>query len=224
VVSGDGVALTSALNAALGLGGGIGINTSDGSCTLGTSGCYNGVITISNSQSLFYRSGSQNPNSYDFYSVVEHETDEILGTSSCLTTTSSGTAGTSAGCANGGAGVSPADLFRYASPGVRSYLSSANGSAAYFSINGGVTDIANYNNSPNGDDYGDWDSLAIRVQNAVGTPGVGNVDITNDGGSEIAVLDAVGYNLVPAPEPAATGLLAAGLSFLLLRRRRSTLE
>ena len=75
--------------------------------------------------------------------------------------------------------------------------------------------IANYNNSPNGDDYGDWDSLAIRVQNAVGTPGVGNIDITDDGGSEIAVLDAVGYKRVCAPEAQTIWLLRTGLSFLL---------
>ena len=216
VVSGDGVALTSALDLALGLGGATGINTSDGSCAIGTTGCYNGIVTISDTASLFYRSGSQDPASYDFYTVVEHETDEILGTSSCLTMVGPGMPGVSAGCSSAEA---PADLFRYANPGVRSYVTAANGTTAYFSIDGGSFDIANYNNAPNGDDYGDWDSAVQRVQNAVGGPGSGYVDITNDGGSEISVLDAAGYNLV-APEPGTIGLFAAGISMLALRRRR----
>jgi hypothetical protein len=215
VVPGEGVAITSALAAALGLSGGIGIDASQGSCTLGNAGCYNGIITISNTASLFYRSGVQSPSAYDFFSVVEHETDEILGTSSCLTT-SAGSPATSVGCTNGGTGVGAADLFRYSAPGTRSYLSTANGTTAYFSTDGGNTNIAGYNNSPNGADYGDFDSASLRIQNAFGTPGTGGLDITNDGGSEIKLLDAVGYNLTSnsstaTPEPGT--LLLFGTSF-----------
>jgi len=162
---------------------------------------------------------------YDIYSAVEHETDEVLGTSSCITGSDPSTIATSVNCTNGtpSTAVSPADLFRYSASGTRSYLGSANGSTAYFSIDGGVTDIANYNNSPNGADYGDWDSAALRVQNAYGTPDTTGTDITNDGGSEIAVLDAVGYNLVSStPEPGTIALLGGGLALLgLMRRRRA---
>jgi hypothetical protein len=217
VVPGDGVAITSALAAALGLPGGIGINLSDGSCTLGNAGCYDGIITISNTASLFYRSGVQSPSAYDFYAVVEHETDEILGTSSCLTT-SAGSPASSVGCTNGGTGVGAVDLFRYSGPGTRSYLSTANGTTAYSSIDGGNTNIAGYNNSPNGADYGDFDSASLRIQNAFGTPG-SSLDITNDDGSEIKVLDAVGYNLTSGsstatPEPGT--MLLFGSSFAML--------
>ena len=128
-------------------------------------------------------------------------------------------------CTNGIAGnpavgVAAADLFRYTSAGIRSYLGSANGTTAYFSIDGGITDIANYHNSPDGADYGDWDSLVNRVQNAFGTPNTNGVDITNDGGSEIAVLDAVGFNLNSAPEPGTISLLAIGFAGLAVIRRR----
>ena len=124
--------------------------------------------------------------------------------------------------------MSAADLFRYSAQGIRSYIGAggnqADGSLAYFSINSGKTDLAAYNNSPNGADYGDWDSSLNRVQNAYGTPDTSGVNITNDGGSEIAVLDAVGYNLVPlsatAPEPGTMALFGTALGLLIAYKRR----
>ena len=61
-----------------------------------------------------------------------------------------------------------------------------------------------------------YDSASNRVQNAFGTPGTNGVDITNDGGSEIAVLDALGYNLNvnAVPEPGGITLFSSGLAFL----------
>jgi PEP-CTERM putative exosortase interaction domain len=159
---------------------------------------------------------------------VEHETNEVLGTASCITGSSPGTITTSVNCtnhlpANPAVGVSAPDLFRYASSGTRSYLTTANGTAAYFSINGGVANIANYNNQPNGADYGDWNGASLRVQNAFGSPNTNGTNITNDGGSEIAVLDAIGYNLVSSvPEPG-TGVLLISALFVLagVTRRRT---
>jgi PEP-CTERM motif len=237
VVAGDGVALTSALATTLGLttvAGSFGINPlSFATCTLGSVGCYNGYITLTNAANTwYYRSGLQPAGTYDINTAVEHETDEVLGTSSCITGNSNNAAtiATSVGCRNGlngnpSTGVSPADLFRYSSSGTRSYLSTANGTPAYFSINNGVTNVANYNNQPNGADYGDWNSAALRVQNAVGTPDTNGTDITNDGGSEIAVLDAVGYNLTTVttvtPEPSSMALFGTGLLGIgLLMRKR----
>jgi hypothetical protein len=229
VASGDGIGLTSALETSLGLtstdGGPFGIlSTTHGTCTLGTLNCYNGIITVTNVLSdWYYRSGSQGSGTYDFFTAVEHETDEMLGTSSCITGV-----GTT-GCNNGppGTGISPSDLFRFVGGGstTRSSSSSANGSVACLSINGGLTDIACYHNSPDGADYGDWDSTVLRVQNAFGTPNANGTDITNDGGSEIALLDAVGLNLNSSaiPEPATFGLLGVSLASLALmgtRRRK----
>jgi hypothetical protein len=216
VVPGNGVAVTSALAAALGLPAGFGMKADESFCTTpGSAGCYNGVITLSNAANTFYyRSGAQAGGTFDFFTVAEHEIDEILGTPSCLTTLS-GSPAISAGCTNGGTGVGAVDLFRYASAGTRSYLSTANGSTAYFSIDGGATNIAGYNNSPNGADYGDWNSSSLRVQNAFGTSSTSGLDITNDGGSEINVLDAVGFNLTSeVPEPGTAGLFGSSLALL----------
>jgi hypothetical protein len=232
VVAGDGVALTSALAAALNLtaaAGSSGITSTNAQCTLGTAGCYNGVVTLTNvANTFYYRSGGQPAGTYDFYTAVEHETDEVLGTSSCITGSGNNpaTITTSVNCtnhlpANPAVGVSAADLFRYSGSGTRSYLATANGTLAYFSINGGATNTASYNNQPTGNDYGDWSAGANRVQNAQGTPNTNGFNITNDGGSEVLVLDAIGYTL--APEPGTGALLAAALAVLAgLARRRAT--
>ncbi len=202
------------------------------SCVLGNSGCYDGVITISNTAGAFYFPDSPTspppsapPYQIDFYSVVEHETDEVLGTISCIGTRSSAAYDQ---CSPLGTNASPADLFRYSAAGVRSFLNAANGTSAYFSINGGVTDIADYNNSPNGQDYGDWLNLyPYLVQDGEASPDV-TLDISTDVGTngnayprpEVAVLNAIGYNQIVAPEPGTFGLLAAGfVSFAVFGKR-----
>jgi hypothetical protein len=81
-----------------------------------------------------------------------------------------------------------------------------------------VTDVANYNYSANGQDYADFSSTCAHVQDAVGCPG-GSALITNDGGAEVAILDAVGYSTV-TPEPGTIALFGSGLAFLAVARRR----
>lgn len=217
VIAGDGVAVTSALDAALGLFGAIGITTSDTSCLIGNAGCYNDIITMSNSLSFYYDTGSYTSGEYDFFTALEHETDEALGTSSCIANTT-GTPAIGAGCTNNGIGVSAADLFRYSADGTRSFLGTngnqAEGSLAYFSIDGGMTDIANYNNTNNGADYGDWSTGCTYVQDADGCNAIkgAGLNILNDGGVEIQVLDAVGYN--PAPEPGTAAMFAVGAAVM----------
>ena len=218
--SGGNVGITGALAAALGYPGLNGITTSQGLCTLGTSGCYNEIITITNDPGtpLYYDNvgGAEPSDAYDFYGVVNHETDEVLGTSSCIGTNNAGTA-LSDGC---GAGVpSVVDLFRYSSAGnlvLASSLDSTPGQ--YFSYDGGVTNDANgvagtpkvYNTLYNGDDYADYTSSQpdcgtdIAVQDAEGCPGEDKgLSILNDGGSEIKILNAVGFDTPAATKTAA---------------------
>jgi hypothetical protein len=179
---------------------GIAANTglmSDGStfCTIGTTGCYDAIITISSSVQalghLFYRTGSITGSQYDFYSVVEHETDEVLGTSSCAFPI----------CNSSPQGIQPPDLFRYSSSGSRSFAAGNNNSCtsssagnACFSLDG-IHMLQAYNNLNNGQDSGDWvpNCVTPLVQNASACPGVGGLDISPV--AEILVLDVVGYNL-----------------------------
>jgi len=230
---GGDVSLSTALASTLGFAGLSGVNAAGTlACSFGASGCYDASITVTNDPGtpLYYRSGIETADEYDFYSAVEHETDEVLGTASCISTT---TTPLSDGC---GAGTpSAVDLFRYSSSGklvLDSSLSTTPG--AYFSYNGGVTNGANgfvYNTLDNGEDYADFLSNCpagpLSVQDAEGCPGTSGLDITNDGGAEINILNAVGYDLVAhtttaVPEPTAVCLF--GLGFVIfgstrLRRR-----
>jgi hypothetical protein len=82
--------------------------------------------------------------------VTLHEMDEALGGGSGLDG--------SAQNASAPATIEPLDLFRFASAGVRSYNTHAPTGAvnqAYFSINGGVTDLVHFNQNAGGD-FSDW--------------------------------------------------------------------
>ncbi len=218
------VDITSALGTALGISGLNGTTAGGALCTIGTAGCYNGIITITNDPStlLYYRNGAIDPAAYDYFSVVEHETDEVLGTSSCVSTTGASLAND---CSNNA--VAAVDLFRY-NGGSRVFIDGTPG--AYFSYDGGATNGAGgavYNTLTNGDDYADFISgcpATPRVQDGEGCPGYAGLDITNDGGAEINILDAEGYNLIaasPTPEPTTALLVGAGFAaFGLYRRRR----
>ena len=151
-----------------------------------------GTVFLNTSIMNLSRSGMQNPSFYDLQAVAAHETNEVLGiggTGSLLPTTS-GAVGT-------------LDLFRYSAPGVRSFTTSG---TSYFSINGGTTNLVNFNQAGGGSDYSDWASSATpQVQDAFGTPGV---DI-NIGANELTALDVIGYNLITAvPEPATIALIS----------------
>jgi uncharacterized protein (TIGR03437 family) len=168
--------------------------------TPGTSTCFDGIITITNEPGvLYFREGNEGPDQYDFYSTAEHETDEILGTASCITT---GGQSLSDFCGNNL--PSAVDLYRYQGPGNLVLISTTPG--AYFSYDGGQTNGAHgnvYNTLDNGDDYADFVSscqAAPSVQDAEACAGHDQgVDITNDGGAEINILNAVGYEVKTPP-------------------------
>jgi hypothetical protein len=189
-------------------------------CNLGSAGCYNAIVTVTNSPgiTLYYDNlgGSEPSDAYDFYAVVEHETDEVLGTSSCISTQGSplsDSCDSGAGAPAGTGTPSTVDLYRYSGAGTLVLDSSLSSTAgAYFSYNGGSTDGAvgtgatakYYNTLDNGDDYADYVASSPNcatdqaIQDATGCPGAdGGLTILNDGGSEVNILTAVGYG-VPA--------------------------
>jgi len=243
---GGNVGVTIALAQALGiaadaLNGLTGTTAAGASCSPGTPGCYNAVITLSDAPDTWYYDnvGGSTTDLYDIYSAIEHETDEVLGTSSCI-----GTSGTlTDGCdffnqfaGNGNPGTpSAVDLYRYNSAGSlavnANYLGMASAPAgAYFSYDGGATNGANgfvYNTLANGEDYADFlsncPSGPLSIQDAEGCPGASGQTILNDGGAEINILNAVGYDVVSAnaPEPSTMLLLGGGLALIGIYRRRS---
>jgi hypothetical protein len=160
--------------------------------------------TISLNTSITNYGGNYNSSYYSLLALVEHEMDEALGLGSNLDT------GSTSGA------IRPEDLFRYSASGVRSYTTSSS-ATSYFSINGGVTNLINFNQTGGGSDYGDWASSGTpHVQDAYGTPG------SAPGlGVELTALDAIGYNFVSTPEPASFWLVGLGTVCFLVRRRRT---
>jgi hypothetical protein len=125
------------------------------------------------------------------FATVEHEIDEILGLGSALNGT-----------------MTPAmpwteDLFRWASAGTRSYLANASSTThpcgmgtplSFFSIDGGTTDVDDFNNCNNGGDYGDWIThTPSQVQDAfTNASGAATLSISSP---EVRALDVIGYTI-----------------------------
>ena len=170
--------------------------------------------------------------SYSLLATVEHEIDEVLGLGSSLLAGNQQYAY-----------KSPEDLFRYSSARVISYNLACN-TAAYFSINGGVTNLDSFNNCNNGGDYGDWVThTPSQVQDAF-TNGSISSGLTVSS-VEVTALDVIGYTLTPqakallslqtsaqtptllastsetVPESASIVLLGAGFAGLFMARRRA---
>jgi len=158
-------------------------------------GGYNGIVTLNVGETTV--GGGQ----YELLATTEHEIDEVLGLGSSLNLSSDP------------AEPLPEDLYRYAG-GSSSYNFTTSGDDAYFSINGGATDLVQFNQDSSGD-YGDWWSNngggnpgpnpPPRVQDAYAYPGT----TPTLGAAELTALDVIGYT--PVPEPASLTLLAFGL-------------
>jgi hypothetical protein len=108
------------------------------------------------------------------------------------------------------------DFFRFSAPGT---LNLAAGDAAYFSLDGGTTNLGNFST---GSIYGDgrqashWkDNLGLGIMDPTANPaGQINTPSTLD----LVAFDVIGWNLVPEPSSALLGSLS--LLFVMTRRRR----
>jgi hypothetical protein len=163
--------------------------------------------TISFKTSLMQLSRGEvlNPLKYDLLQVAYHEINEVLGFSSALN-----------GLMNGDpaptASIGSLDIFRFTAPGVRRF-DTVLGSAAYMSIDGGVTNLTAFNTTGGGD-YQDFETPGgSQVQDAFSSPGFRK----DNGIAELAALDVIGYTLVP--EPGSMVFLSLGAVFMMRRRR-----
>jgi len=150
--------------------------------TVGNGGPYDGIVTL-NSSVTYQFTRPVSTNNFDAQNATEHETDEVIAI------------GSRADIAN----LRPQDLFSWSSAGQRNITSSG---TRYFSINGGVTNIVNFNQNTSMD-LGDWLSAACPqahpyVQNAAGCRGQSS-DVTATSPEGIN-LDVVGYDLVNGPQ------------------------
>jgi hypothetical protein len=151
--------------------------------TVGNGGPYDGIVTL-NSSRPFQFSRPPSASNFDAQRATEHEMDEVIGLGSRL--------------GHSGNDLWPQDLFSWSSAGHRNITSSG---SRYFSINGGVTNIVNFNQNPDGD-FGDWSSEACPqahpyVQNAfVCTGQFSDVTTTSPEGVN---LDVIGYDLISSP-------------------------
>ena len=171
--------------------------------TPGAPGTYDGVIVMSNAPGTFYYSnlgGTQPSNEYNFYTAVEHQVNEVLGLGSGLVTNGPTLSST---------GAEPEDLFRYSAPGVHSYgpLGTAGMTGAYFSVNGGVTNLNTFNNLANGSEAGSWVPIpgTPQVQDDPLTPGTAPLMVP--GNVETTALDVIGYNFAGAGGAGAVDLV-----------------
>ena len=186
----------------------------DAAGNVNTGGTYDGIITL-NAAKL---SGFGGSGSYSAGRVIQHEVDEVLGIGGAGSTLSSSNTATTYG---------PMDLFRYSSRHTPSYTTDSN-ATSYFSINGGTTNIVNFNQNPGtngqtGGDFGDWSSEGTTgnyVQLAFTSSSQGSASVSLTSPEGIA-LQAVGYDAA-TPEPSSLALSAALLCgmWVTLRRRR----
>ena len=147
--------------------------------TVGNGGPYDGIVTLNSADPYQFARPTSSGN-FDAQRAIEHEMDEVMGLGSGLNVS--------------GNDLRPQDLFSWSSAGHRN-LSSAG--TRYFSINGGSTNIVNFNQDSHGD-FGDWLSTDCPqatpyVQNAFGCTGQSS-DIAATSPEGIT-LDVIGYDL-----------------------------
>ena len=132
---------------------------------------------------------------YDFNGTVLHEITEVMGRQ-LMTGSTIGTTANS---------YSLLDLLHYSSPGVRDFSAST---AGYFSVDGGTTNLGNFN-TVSGGDAGDWaSSVTNDALDAFSSSGVVEAFTSAD----LTELDAIGWNPAGTPAGVAISPLTASLS------------
>jgi hypothetical protein len=153
----------------------------------------------------FTFSGPTAPGTYDFQGICAHEISEVLGRAGI----SGGTIGSSTNS------YSLLDNFSYKGPAVKGL---GNDGGNNFSIDHGTTLVKLFNNGQsNGLDSRDWAPGTNDAFNQFSLIGVVNPVSSVD----LQVMDVIGYDLVPVPEPAGGLLAVVFVAAGIVRRRVS---
>jgi hypothetical protein len=182
------------------------------------------TVNINSNQSFAFRRPVSN-SQYDLIGGLEHELDEVLGGGGGGSTLNS----IASSCANNPSGffcnkLGSLDLYRYSAPAVPSF-SVSSAADAYFSINGGVTNIVAFNQNSSGD-FGDFappgTGAGQLIQNAFNS--TGQDEAYTSLSPEYTMMESIGYNgVVPETSTWAMMLLGfAGIGFLSWRGSRKT--
>lgn len=162
-----------------------------------------GAVGFSSSAPWSFTAGQPQAGTYEFIASAEHEISEVMGRDSALVL----------GCTPSTCHESVLDLYRYTAPGILD-RSGTSGNGAYFSVNGGVTSINTFDTTATGS-LNDWANSPGDPFNHSGTPGLSRQISAGD----LQVMQSLGYNLAPVPEPSEDLLMITGLGVLLIRRR-----
>lgn len=145
------------------------------------SGAVDGYIGLSSTLPMdFTHSGAAGK--FDAIGAMQHEISEVLGRTA------------SVGAGFGVNVFTTLDLFRFkpdANGGASSRALRPGGAHDYFSIDGGATNLGNFNATPGAADYGDWNATEAGDAYGFGMPGVASTTPARD----IIVMAALGYNL-----------------------------
>jgi hypothetical protein len=138
-----------------------------------------GSVRFSNTATFDYdRTDGITGGAFDFFGVVAHEFTEIIGRE----------LNAAGNTVASGPGDHPLDLFKFSAAGAREFVGT---NAGYFSIDGGTTNLDNFNTATNGD-FGDWAASAGNDSFLAFSPsGVVNfVSLT-----DLRVMDVIGWQV-----------------------------